>query len=112
MYHRNSWPETGGKGTAEQPLQNSPLVGGSASGRFPSGYLMHKPIPRCNKFTLMKLHQPFSNILADDLRMHSQAKSCAVIYAPANQLRFHTHFFNSLKTERDMITSCILSTEK
>lgn len=89
-----------GNETQSRPLQNSRLEDGGARGRLPPSHFTHKPIPRCNTFLIMELRQSFSKALADDIRMHSQATSCVIIYVSANQLRFHTHFFNSLKNEK------------
>lgn len=99
-HSKKSWPTAEWKWDSEQPLQNSRLGDGGASGRLPPSRFTHKPIPRCHTFLIMELRQSFSKALADDIRMHSQATSCVIIYASANQLRFHTHFFNSLKNEK------------
>lgn len=62
--HRNSWLKTGGKGTTEHPPIESPLVGGGTGGRFPSGHLIHKPIPRCNKFQINEIASAFQQPLS------------------------------------------------
>lgn len=60
--------ETAGPKREGKDLQNtphkSPLVGGGTGGRFPSGHLIHKPIPRCNKFQINEIASAFQQPLS------------------------------------------------